>query len=246
MLKDGLVSYWDLDEESGVRYDKHGPNNLGAFNSPLYENDALHGKVAKLLSASSQCLFISDASQVGLDLMGDMTLNIFVNLITLSGGTPNAHGLIMKWYHASMNQYQSVINTSTNILAVITDNACGGYTYTNNSFAWSPAFAIDTWYMVTIRRIGTTMTAFRNGVPIASYTCQTSANCGADFCIGMEKQRNVYKANARFAKAGAWNRGLSNEEILELYNGGDGFKYAELDVPVPVGSTADFFNFIRV
>jgi len=45
-LLDGLVSWWDLDEESGIRYDSVGSNDLTDNNTVGYDN----GKIVNAAS----------------------------------------------------------------------------------------------------------------------------------------------------------------------------------------------------
>lgn len=229
-LKTNLVSYWNLNEQSGNRNDSHGSNHLAGLNSPTYQTDGVHGDVLQILSASSQAVWISDASQSGLDLTGNMTMNIWFNPITLTAPTSNNHGLMTKWNHSSQNQYQWNFASTTSQITGGADDACGGFTYTFVTLSLGVTVAIDTWYMVSFVRTGTTLEMFLNGVSLGTGTTQTSSDCTADFAIGMEKGRDLYKANGRFTKAGIWSRALSSGELLELHNSGNGRTYAQLDL----------------
>ena len=71
--RQGIVSYWKLDEESGTRADAIGSNTLADNNSVLYGT----GKVdnaADFEQSQSEYLSIAHASQTGLDIVTDFAL----------------------------------------------------------------------------------------------------------------------------------------------------------------------------
>src|SRR6478735_707277 len=68
----GLVSYWKLDESSGVAYDAVGGNHL--TNNSVTYGDGKIGNGA-VLNGSSGYLSITNASQTGLNITQDMTIS---------------------------------------------------------------------------------------------------------------------------------------------------------------------------
>lgn len=74
--KTGLVSYWKLDETSGVRYDSHGSNDLTDNNtvgSVINASDAMDGGAASFVAANSESL---STGQV-IDPSGDFTVAVW-------------------------------------------------------------------------------------------------------------------------------------------------------------------------
>jgi hypothetical protein len=64
-LLTGLVSYWNLDEVSGVRYDSHGTNDLTDNNtvgSVINAGDAMNGVAASFVAANSEYLSVAQTA----------------------------------------------------------------------------------------------------------------------------------------------------------------------------------------
>ena len=58
-LSSGLVSWWDLDELGGTRYDSVGSNDLTDNNTVLYGNGKI-GRAASFVSGNSEYLSLAD------------------------------------------------------------------------------------------------------------------------------------------------------------------------------------------
>jgi hypothetical protein len=54
-LTDGLVAWWDMEEQTGPRYDSHSVNHLTDFNTVGY-TDGIEGNAAKFVSANNEVL----------------------------------------------------------------------------------------------------------------------------------------------------------------------------------------------
>jgi hypothetical protein len=78
-LATGLVSYWELEESSGTRNDSHGSNNLTDVNT-VGVATGIQGDAADFVRANTESLTITDASQTGLDITGDMSLSFWMNV----------------------------------------------------------------------------------------------------------------------------------------------------------------------
>lgn len=214
-LKTGLVSYWDLSESSGSRIDSHGSNDLSVWNSMSSYSDGTFGTVADFTGGG---LTITDAAQTGLDVTGDLSINLFINQDALG-----SYFLVSKWTHASANQYITGLFSGSQ-LDFYDDNTCSGYT--NGTFSVSGlSLSINTWYMLTWVRTGTTVELFINAVSQGTGTTLGSQNCNATFALGFEAGRNIYYFNGKMARAGIWSKALSSSEVTELYNSGNGLLY---------------------
>lgn len=63
--KTSLISWWNLDEESGVRYDAHGTNHLTDNNTVLYAAGKV-GNAAQFVQSNSEFLSIVDNPSISL------------------------------------------------------------------------------------------------------------------------------------------------------------------------------------
>ena len=80
-LQNQLISYWQLDEASGTRYDSLGSNNLSQSGNPLYSS-GIKNQAVLLNAASSQYLYC--AHNTVLNGSGGFTINTWVYLASTS------------------------------------------------------------------------------------------------------------------------------------------------------------------
>jgi len=64
-----------------------------------------------------------------------------------------------------------------------------------------------------------------NGVPQNLTAITTFGNSGANFLIGIAYSEAGQNAYARYDEIGVWSRALSQDEITQLYNSGNGLQY---------------------
>ena len=74
-----LISWWELNEESGERADSHGVNNLSDINTVLFAAGKV-GNAADFELTNSEELRIADGDQTGLDIAGDFTIAFWMKL----------------------------------------------------------------------------------------------------------------------------------------------------------------------
>jgi len=77
--RQGIVSYWKMDEESGTRADSIGANTLADNNSVLYGTGKV-GNASDFEAGNTEYLSKTDASQTGLDIVTDLSLIAWVKL----------------------------------------------------------------------------------------------------------------------------------------------------------------------
>jgi hypothetical protein len=201
-LLDGLVSWWDLDEESGVRADAVGSNDLTDNNTVGFAA----GKIGNAASAES----LSFACGTTLD--GTITISIWVKLAkpgtdegflsigdTPLDGTPmlilqQRTNEIIRAYHGS--------GYSTGI--AMSDNEWHHVVWTFDSATNAYQLIVD------------------DGASSTSGTiAQSNSNGSNNFYIGAGF--NGY-ADGELDLAGVWSRVLTSDEITELYNLGASIK----------------------
>lgn len=152
----GLVGYWKLN--GNVLDETSNNNDLTLNNSPVYSVDVgfTENQSVDLERSSSQYLSITDASQKGLDITGDFTLEAWVKfesstssmyVMNKGTGTGNQRGYRL-WYNST--------GPTTWRMAVSSDG-----TSTNQDTLDSSPFTpvLETWYHVALTWDASTSTA---------------------------------------------------------------------------------------
>lgn len=102
----------------------------------------------------------------------------------------------------------------------------GGWNYGDNKEA-EVDLSLNKWYNFTATFNGGRMDLWLNGTRVRSYTTDGSIHYyGDDFYLGGfwgSNSRNLY---GKLTSCGVWDRALSSDEILELYNDGLGLVYS--------------------
>ena len=245
-LLDSLVSYWKLDESSGVRLDSAGPNDLS-------DNNTVGSAAGKISNAAdfergnSEYLAISDASQSGLDLSGAFsvsfwlkaeTIGVFQNIFGKMTGTQSSGGWAYGLWLNDNNTLNFHVSQSTSVKRD---------TYTTSAVITSTAV----WYhVVCVFNPSTSVSIYVNGVSQATNNNNSTVpsgvqNTGAPFSIGSIKWAapSPYVSYGDFFDGlidefGIWSRVLTSDEVSSLYNGGLGFAYPFSVVTFSVSTAA--------
>lgn len=223
-LTTSLVSYWDLEEASGTRYDLHGSNNL-TDNNTVTSATGKVGNAADFEASNSEYLSITDASQSGLDITGDLSFSAWIKLESLTTGA--VHTICAKDNGAAERSYLfSVWDSGTNnwnLMLWSWDSGSGGEIF---NVTWSPSTA--TWYHVVMTYDVSASKAefFVNGSSIGSETLtNTDIYSGSGpFSIG-GRGDGAYLFDGVIDEVGIWSKVLTSTEITDLYNSGNGLPY---------------------
>ena len=224
-LKTNLISYWKLEEASGTRVDAHGSNDL-TDNNTVTSATGKSGNAADFEAGNSEYLNITDASQSGLDITGDLSINLWVNFESLTTGR-----MISKSDFGTADRAYSFlwVNTVTDYLRLYLYD---GVTEYEPTVAWTPSTA--TWYMLTVVYDASagTQDYYVNGSQQG--TQQTGAvnsirNSTANFNISAA-QGDVNYFDGLIDEVAIWNKTLTTAEITEIYNAGTGLFYDDWDV----------------
>lgn len=232
-LYDSLVSFWRLNEAGGTtRFDSIEINNLASLNGVTQES----GKIdfaGGFVKSSSQVLNISNTSQVGLNPgIGDFSISTWVYPTDISA--TSFYGIIGKG--ATNNSplaegyWLLLYGTGLGLPAGTFAFTLGDSVQTTR-IGGAPGFIppLNTWshIVVTFDRSGAA-SIWYNGVqqgftdisgrsvtinPSASFALGASSDNGGGF--------NQY-FSGRIDATGYWSRLLTKEEILQLYNNGNG------------------------
>lgn len=231
-LRDNLVSWWELNETSGTRYDAHGSNDLTDNNTVLYAAGK-QGNGADFEDANSEYLSISDASQTGLDITGDLSFSCWIKPETTpSGGAGMA--MMYKWAGGSASYgliYIDVAGTKKIRLNIYQDGS------NNIPFDWTVGSLSTTSFTHIVVRFdvlghpsGTgTAELFVNGTSVGTVTNGSASSIysgtGA-FSISSLSSGIQWYWDGVIDEAGIWSKKLSDTEVSDLYNSGNGLNYA--------------------
>jgi len=233
-LSSGLVSYWPLDEKTGVRADAVGLNNLTPEDAPGWVTSTISnlGRSATF-DGSNDCLKISDASQTGLDFAyHDFSYQAWIQASD-AAGTPS-HTILARDKLGSRN-----------LLLVGLEQVAGEniYFYINDTYAPAAGYTeYGAWTHVVITfdyiGAGTSVQKFYiNGSVVSTKTNASGmSDSTGDFQIGAREyttSRQFWYGN--IMHVAAWDRVLTADEVALLYNDGDGNSYLYSTPVIPSG-----------
>lgn len=223
-LTDGLLAYWRLEEASGQRADALGAYPLTDVNT-VTGNPGKLGNAAQFTAANLESLDNSS----DLKLIGDLTVSAWVYYDTLIA---NSDGRGIMAFHTG----ESIGDWG---LHVPSAGAAGGIAF----YHWKTAgndttghhrtasnfglAAAATWYHLVARRSAGVYTLWLNGVS-QTLTTDIASSTGwgnTKFSIGTNWKAggSAYFWNGRVDEVAIYNRGISDGEIAQYYNGGSGY-----------------------
>lgn len=219
-LTDHLVSWWDLEEESGQRNDAHGTNHLTSVNGV----GAAAGKVgqaASFVAASSQ--YLSRASNSSLQV-GDIAFAFALWVYLTDVATPH---YILNKRAGAQDEYALLYNNS------------GGTAYLE-WYIWQGASSyrvqipfstpgtwvfIVAWFDPTAGRI---YLSLNNNTPYSTVVPGGGVNVSdGAFNLGRYAGGGFHH-NGRIDSVGYWKGGIpTGTERTQLYNSGAGVRYSD-------------------
>ncbi len=237
-LSTDLVSYYKLDEASGNASDSHGSNTLTNNGSTAYATGKINNG-ADFESGSSNYFSISDASQVGLDITGNLSVSCWIKLESLPSA--GRFTILSKLdFNASQQSYAFFVSnlSGTANLEVIT--SANGSANTAGTIAQT--FSTATWYhLVFAYSTAGTCVVYVNGTSIGTISGLNTSlfNGTSPFWLGSSGNGTpIYFFDGFIDEAGIWSRTLSAGEVTSLYNGGAGLAY-----PFSAAATGNFLAF---
>lgn len=227
-LTDDLKAYWameDLTDSTGNGY-------------TLSNNSATSGATG----INNDCYDFNGSSS-------------YVTTTAIPRTTTNGSYTVSFWIHFdSTANSQQMIGGATNFVGHI-------QTYQNTKlvFQWSPSYYVITnsgivsntgWYHIVIRYndgdTGAQGRIFVNGNKITSYSASAygsgSALASGTYYIGRYFASAGYYIDGQIDEIGMWTRGLSDDEVAELYNSGAGKFYPFSGGEEPVVYDSLFFG----
>jgi hypothetical protein len=216
-LLEGLVAYWKLDETSGTtatdatsnghtgEFDGSFPPTWisGKINNGIMINGSPDGDQDSFLNVSG-----SDDFDFG---AGDFTYAFWMK----PGNTSGKYSPINTGYPSA---------GSFLIEFTIADDTVGLYIGGSGAYLKPVIITPGTWYHVVTRRIGTQLEMFFNGTSLDPVTFTGNVACPSILRIGTFGSAQTI--DGVMDEIGVWKgHGLTDAEIIKLYNEGDGLQY---------------------
>lgn len=227
-LPTNLVSYWKLDESSGTRVDSHGSNDLTDNNTVLSATGIINNG-ADFEATNSEYLSITDASQSGLDITGDLSISMWMKPESWSGqdfwiGKDSISAGGRSYIISTTDTYLLFDASSNGTSAVEKISAHGMSTGTMYHVVLTYNASAGTAYFYVNNSKGSQMTGF----PTSIY------NGNADFTIGAYGAPGNY-SDGVVDEVGIWSKELTDSEVSDLYNSGSGLPYSSGGGGSPTG-----------
>ena len=210
----GLVAYWAMNEDSGTNVldSVRAKHNGTAVNSPTWVSGKI-GNALKFTSASSQEVKVLDHAD--LDITGTLTIAFWVNLTTVEGTG------VDKGFDGSALPYRAME------LDAVTENF-GTYDGGWNVVTYK-AFNTNSWNLVVTRWNGTYINVWVNNSHVGSVAFAGAIptnNHNLTFGAYLDATpTHLDFLNGVLDEIGIWNRSLTDAEINQLWNDGDGISY---------------------
>lgn len=223
-----LVSYWELEESSGTRDDSHGSNDLTDGNT-VTQGTGKKGNCADFEQSNSEYLAITDASQTGLAITGDISFTGWVNVESESAD--NTIFSKYKYTGSDRGYWLRHETTASELRFTISNN---GSTTENYAVTWNPT--ASTWYHIVVAWDASASTAYFyvDGVLLGTDTGSMTSiyDNGGDFRLGSEGADTNYW-DGLLDECAIYNRVLDVADVRALYGYDSPPQYsAQTDVTV--------------
>lgn len=227
-LSTSLVSYWELEEiqtGSGVtRVDSHGTNDL-TDNNTVGDATGIEGTGADIELSNSEHLSITDASQTGLDLSGDFTIQTWVKFESLPSNGAGM-GIITKDTLTTANAYFMSVFTSGGVVYAYNQVNRTTTDLVQNFAAWNPSTGV--WYhlLLVYDASAGNLKFYVDNSLLANNTDGTVTsiqNNSLPFSIGSHDGKRFF--DGVIDEVAVWSKVLSSTERADLYNSGSAIPY---------------------
>jgi len=220
-LTTDLVSFWELEEASGTRVDSvTGTANDLTDEGTVTSGTGKVGTAAQFLIANGEYLWRGD--NAGLSITGDMSVSAWVNL-TAAGGTVCSKWLATgdqrSWAcdsHGASNAWRFYVSNDGAATNVMTS---------------AKTASTGVWYHIVLIHDATAdvikMYLNDDGSPDSKAHATNIFDGIGRFQLGSRDE--VGDLTGLLDQVGIWNRVLTDLEITQLYNGGNGLSFAQMN-----------------
>lgn len=221
-LSDNLVAYYSLEEASGNAIDAHGSNDLTETSGTIASATGKVGNCRDCEAGDTAYFTIADNADVS---TGDIsyTLCCWAKFETVV----NAMRIISKGNTAVTVLEHSLWyrSGSGSLVFDIYDGSSG---LNGRAVANIGAPAADTWYFIVCRHNATanTIRISVNDSDVSAATTGAGVDTASPFNIGSLEATAGTFFDGLIDEVGFWKRELSDAEVTDLYNSGNGRDYA--------------------
>lgn len=218
----GLVSYWKLDEPSGITVS----DSIGGNTGTATDTTIVDGKFNKARSFIHDKVSISD--NPSLELGGsDFTISTWVNFAHVQAANNGRNGILSKWgprgsFSYSLDVGRGDHDIDPNLYLRFHCSGDGSSDSVEYNHPWNPSTNI--WYHIAIVRSGNMIQHYVNGGRLGSdlpigVSCFNTSNPLLFGATGSDGTTTMYDLNGSIDEIRLYNRALSASEIQQLFLG---------------------------
>jgi hypothetical protein len=229
-LLSNIISYWKLDELSGLLVDVVSAHN-GTLSGALYNAAGKYGRSIDF-DATNDYIKMADHADWTVNTTDNITLSAWVwfdgeitnstNYATIIGQDVGP-AFSLKWI--SNGNYQMTWY-------------CGGVAEATST---TQAYSFGQWYHIAMSKVGNSVSFYRNGTLVNTVNSLTDINTNPTaFYIGGDEHATPEVFNGKIDEVAYWKRNLSAAEIATVANSTTTYPFITLTQPT--GSTVNFIN----
>lgn len=228
----GIVSYWNFDASGGNAQDILGLNPLTNNNTATYTTGKINNAI-DLEASSSQYFSVTDADQIGLDILKDIGISAWIKLESLPGSGVT-YTIVSKWQglQAVGQSYILAYGNSSGTYRIegnVNDGTDMRYLYYNTTLSTGVWYHIVWTWKASDSSMKLYIDGADTGASAAGIAVSSILNGNSPLRVGSSNTAAGTSASNFFDgiidEVGIWNRTLSGTEVSELYNGGNGVTY---------------------
>jgi hypothetical protein len=214
-LLTGIVSYWALDETSGIAIDVAGGLNNGI---PTSVTQGVAGKINTAYAFNGTSSKVDMGNPVNLSLTSAGSLSCWV----YPSGNPS-DGIVASKGNFSSDTYGYGIDYlgANNVFEGELANGSAHQTISFNGVK----IVLKTWYYLSLTWDGTTIRTYINGIMSSAPQKVVPVSNVNDFVLGYNFATHGAYFNGKIDEVGVWSRALTTAEVTSLYNSGTGNQY---------------------
>jgi len=208
-LATDLVSYWELEEASGTRFDSHGANDL-TDNNTVGQAAGKIGDGADFGAGNREYLSKTLGS-TGLELTTSFSVAFWVKLETSA---------LQAFYQSGTNNNRWVIQHFGGNLFFTEDNIA--------DFVSIGTLPVGTFAHVAVTKDGnaaSNLKIYLNGSLDRTFSCGTVATPTGSAWVGAYGSTPGRYCDGVLDEFGIWSKALTSTEVSDLYNSGAGIPY---------------------